>query len=74
MTLTRAGMLPKPKPTPKPPTFTLKTRDVRKYAVGQHVEGVGRDGELSGVVVKLERDPAGRAGVLTVQPPTPAIH
>ena len=62
-------------PKLKPPTFTLKTRDVRKYSMGQHVNGVGKDGKLSGIVVKLERDltgPNGRAGIITVQPPTPA--
>ena len=76
MTLTRASMLapkPKPKPKLKPPTFTLKTRDVHKYSVGQHVSGVGKDGKMSGIIVKLERDfTDGRAGVMTVQPPTSA--
>ena len=77
MTLTRAMPVPKPKPKPKrkPPTFTLKTRDVHKYSVGQHVNGVGKDGKLSGIIVKLERDLASRnkrAGVMTVQPPTSA--
>ena len=63
------GELPDTGWTVLPETFTLKTRDVRNYTVGQHVNNVGTDRNLSGTVVNIERSgSSGHMGTVTVQP------
>ena len=63
------GELPDTGWTALPETFTLKTRDVRNYTVGQHVDNVGTGRNLSGTVVNIERSgSSGHMGTITVQP------